>query len=234
MSNKNKNTKDDTNNNSNNKENKTRRIIIIGFIVLDLLIVLFLLLFFLIKYNNKDNKGSSDSATSLSINESQYKNFYNYLISVSNDYMEVYYNKSSYTDYINAVSIDADALMYSCITPSKDEASIFTYALNKSSLEDVIQLYNSSELDLSLLEVEVELYSKDNNKPSSDKNHFYGISMTDPNKKCHTATYKSDDNTYVSGIDLFDNEDNVVSSNKVSANASTPLTYVLLEYISNL
>lgn len=225
------NTKDKNNNkNVKDKDNNYKRIIIIFFITLIFLLIIFFILFFLIKCNG--DKFNSSNEPELSVEEKEYKDFYNYVKKVSNEYIEDNFLKTNYVSYINAISYESNSLCYTGVNHSNDELALFSIpiASGVSSLEEVINNYNNNDLDLSAYATEVELYSK---SEEANGKAFKGISKVDPDKHIYSVTYK-ENNEYVSGVNLFDNEDNLTYSNKTIGTTSTPLTYSLYKFMLSI
>ena len=198
------------------KDNKYRRIIIIFFAILSILLIVFFVLFFLIKCNGDKNNSSSEEPNIVSVEEKDYINFYNYIKNVSNEYIEDNFLKTNYVSYVNAISYESNSLCYTGVNSSNDELALFSISITSgvSSLEEVIKTYNNSELDLNGYATEVELYSKNE---ETERKAFKGISKVDPDKHIYSVTYK-ENNEYISGVNLFDNENNLTYSNKTTGN----------------
>ena len=214
------------------KDNKYRRIIIIFFAILSILLIVFFILFFLIKCNGDKNNSNSEEPDIVSVEEKDYINFYNYIKKVSNEYIEDNFLKTNYVSYVNAISYESNSLCYTGVNSSNDELAFFSISITSgiSSLEEVIKTYNNNELDLSGYATEVELYSKNE---EIERKAFKGISKVDPDKHIYSVTYK-ENNEYISGVNLFDNEENLTYSNKTTGNASTPLTYSLYKFMLSI
>ena len=213
------------------RDNKYRRITIIFFSILIILLIIFFILFFLIKCN-EEKKDNSSEPTPVSVAETSYINFYNHMLSTTNEYMETYFSRDNYANYINAVSYENNSLSYTCMPTSKDEVALFTFTCTYSSLEEVIKSYNDNELDLYSLPIEVEIYNKDDSETITKKTEFRGKGTIHPGYKSYSVTYKEDGNDYVSAIYLFDDTNNLVYSNKTVVDfKNNPHTYSLFKFI---
>ena len=219
-------------NNNNYKEEKNDLDIRdqIAIILLSIFLVTLWVFFIFLFIRIIDRSNSDSNIPPISVEEKEYKDFYDHMIDVSNDYMDTYFSKSNYTEVVNAVTYKDNALSYMCLTPLKNEGALFNISLTNSSLEEVISSFNASELDLSTKSIEVTLYRKDTNKSNINTYEFYGIDEIDDASKCYTSTYE-ENNEYVSAINSLNASYEIVKENKTKANTSNPLAYSLLKYI---